>query len=137
MGARIFVAHSELDSLQRIAAALKQASYEVAEFTDPMKALLALERPDPIAALVTRINFGHGTLNGVALACLARNRQPDIKFVFAASPEYWPHTAGLGALVPPPIVGAAIVDAVERVLTGANESPLPLNGHNLSFPLSK
>jgi CheY-like chemotaxis protein len=128
MGARIVVAHSDLDSLQRISAALRQARYEVAEFADPMNALLALERPDPVAALVTKINFGDGILNGVALARLARSRRPDIKLVFAASPEYQLHTVGLGELVPPPIVGAAIVDAVERVLAGADETPLPRDG---------
>jgi hypothetical protein len=73
----------------------------------------------------------------VAWARLARSRRPDIKFVFAALPEHRLHTVGLGEFVPMPIVGAAIVDALERVLAIADEKPLPLNGHNLSFPLSK
>lgn len=128
MGARIVVAHDELDSLQRMSAALRKAGYDVVEFTDPMNALSSIEGADPVAALVTRTEFGPGTLNGIALARLARGRQPDIKLVFVGLSQHRPHTVGLGEFVPMPIEAAAIVATVDRLLADAPTLP-PARDH--------
>jgi hypothetical protein len=52
---------------------LRAAGFDVAGFGDPMIALDAVESDTRIKVLATRINFGEGRLNGVALARMLRH----------------------------------------------------------------
>jgi hypothetical protein len=56
----------------------------VTTLADPMAALDVLEAAPPIEVLVTRVQFGHGKLHGIALARMARMRCLGLKVLFTA-----------------------------------------------------
>jgi DNA-binding NtrC family response regulator len=96
--------------------ALRDAGYEVTAFTSPMQVLDAMDAATPIRVMVTRVNFGTGTLNGVALARMVRRRQPAIKVVLVALHENRGHTTELGEFLPRPLDPEALADVVGRLL---------------------
>jgi hypothetical protein len=71
-------------------------------FREPTEALDTLETPQ-IENLITRVRFSVGQPNGVALARMARMKQPLIKVVFAVAAENVEYTEGLGEAVIAPI----------------------------------
>jgi DNA-binding NtrC family response regulator len=83
-GWRAIVVHDDDATRELATNALRDAGYEVTAFASPMQVLDAMDAATPIRVVVTRVNFGSGTLNGVALARTIRLRQPAIKVVFVA-----------------------------------------------------
>ena len=94
----------------------------MADFDDPMVALDALESAHQIELLITRANFGPGKLNGIALARMARIKQPDVRVVFTAIPEYESHAEGLGEFLPAPVHVDDVVEVAERLLQSPSEN---------------
>jgi DNA-binding NtrC family response regulator len=121
MSATVLVVHSETDARELMLSALRSAGFDVAGFGNPMMALDAVESDSRIRVLVTRINFGEGRLNGVALARMLRhNIRRDIKVVFVGRPENRRYVDdGEGEFIPHPINPKALVDAVGRALAAS------------------
>jgi DNA-binding NtrC family response regulator len=119
MSATVLVVHSDTDARELMLSALRTAGFDVAGFGDPMIALDAVEVDSRVKVLVTRINFGEGRLNGVALARMLRhNIRRDIRVVFVGRWENRRHVRdGEGEFIRHPISPEALVDAVGRALT--------------------
>jgi DNA-binding NtrC family response regulator len=118
MSATVLVVHSETDACELMVSALRAAGFEVVGFSDPMRALDAVESDSRIRVLVTRINFGEGRLNGIALARMLRhNIGRRIKVVFVGRSENRRYVDdGECEFIPHPIDPKALVDAVGRAL---------------------
>lgn len=118
MPATVLVVHSEADALNMMVCALRTAGLDVTGFTDPLVALDAIEADSRVRALVTRVDFGPGKLNGVALVrMLHHNLRRDIGVVFVGRSENERHLDdGAGAFVPHPVDTNLLIGAVERIL---------------------
>jgi hypothetical protein len=66
---------------------------------------------------VTRVQFGSGKSNGVALARWARMRVPCGKVLFVARPEFQEYAEGFGTFMPYPVSVAEVAGAVPRILS--------------------
>jgi DNA-binding NtrC family response regulator len=116
MPACIVVVHDDPKFVDQLTAALSIAGYDVAAFVDPMAALIALDAAQSLEVLITRVHFGPGTLNGAALARMARSKRPGIRVLFTALPEWEEYAEGLGKFMPLPVSVPGVVDAVRRML---------------------
>jgi hypothetical protein len=118
MPAPIIVVHNETDIREQALTALCTAGLEAKGFARPMAALDAIETDSRVRLLVTRVDFGPGQLNGVALANMVRiNLRRGIKVVFIARDQHKSHTEGVGEFVPSsPLDPLALVDVVARLI---------------------
>ncbi len=119
MPAQVVLVHNVTKFAFEAAAAIRDAGYGVAVFTDPVKALDALDRAQTIEVLITRVNFPPGKPNGVSLALMTRYRRPNVRVIFTARAEMARHTQDIGELLAAPISIPDLVEAVRRLL------PLP------------
>ena len=74
MPAPVLVVHDEQDIRELAVSALRAAFLEVVGFDDPIPALDAIETDSRVRVLVTRVVFGPGKPNGVALARMVRTQ---------------------------------------------------------------
>jgi DNA-binding NtrC family response regulator len=119
-GWRAIVVHNDDATRELATNALRDASYEVTAFASPMQVLDAMDAATrPIRVVVTRVDFGTGTLHGAALARMVRVRQPAIKVIFVALEENRGRTTDLGEFVPMPLDPKAPADVVRRLLVAA------------------
>ena len=81
-----------------------------------MTALDAIEADSRIRVLVTGVDFGQGTLNGVALTLMVKGKRPGLQAVFVASLEDHPHTERVGEFLSLPLDAQALVDVIGRLL---------------------
>ena len=119
MPSAIMIVHSEDEFLQRAAAALRSAGYEVTARHDPYDALSILDGAAPVDVLVTRTAFPEGRPNGISLALMARRKRRGIKIVFTSREENERFTTGIGELVPHPVSLPGLVEAVSRALSAS------------------
>ena len=68
MPAPVIVVHDDDETRGLATHVLRDAGYEVMAFDSPMAVLDALDSPTRLRVLVTRVDFGPGTLNGASLA---------------------------------------------------------------------
>ena len=101
MSARIVIVHDELEFRETALAALRAAGHEVLALPAGMAALDAVEAPEPIDLLITRVTFPAGDINGVALARMAKMKRPGLKILFAAREENRHYTEGIGEFLRP------------------------------------
>lgn len=116
MPAQVLIVHDDVAFLRDAAGALRSAGHEVAEFVDPLAALIALENASSIEVLVTRISFRSGSPNGVSLALVTRHKRPNIQVIFTERAELEEHAKGIGELIPHPVIIDDLVAAVKRAL---------------------
>lgn len=118
MPATVLAVHSEAEALNMMVSAMRTAGYDVAGFSDPLAALDAIEADSCIRVLVTRIDFGSGKLNGVALVRMLRhNLLRDIRVIFVGRSENGRYLDdGVGEFVPHPVDPTALINAVGRML---------------------
>jgi DNA-binding NtrC family response regulator len=116
MPTSIVVVHDEPEFVEQLTAALSLAGYDVFSFVDPMAALEAFDASRWLEVLVTRVHFGLGKINGVALARMARAKRPGIRVLFTALPEFAKYVEGLGEFMPMPVSVRDAVDAVASML---------------------
>lgn len=76
------------DLSEETATALGKAGYEAAAFADPMIALDALESAERVELLITRLDFGDGKPNGIALARMTRHKRPKIAVIFVGPADF-------------------------------------------------
>ena len=123
MPARIILVHDYQALVGELSAALEAAGYSVAPFLDPMRALDVISSASTAEILITKVDFGPGKPNGVALALMARYRRPGIRIIFPAKPEMREYTAHLGDFLALPVRVPDVMDAVNRLLK--NDPPEP------------
>jgi DNA-binding NtrC family response regulator len=116
MPAPVLVAHDDQETRELAVIALRAAFLEVVGFGDPIAALDAIESGSRVRVLVTRVEFGPGKPNGVALARMVRIKRPGTRVVFVARAEYEPHAEGLGVFLPMPLNPDILVATVSRLL---------------------
>jgi DNA-binding NtrC family response regulator len=121
--AQIVLVHDDSDFNIAATLALTVAGYGAASFVDPMSALDALEVARTVEALITRVRFGPGKPNGIALARMARLKRPDIRVLFVAQPEFAAQAAGLGDCLAAPVTPTEIVEGVRRLLATSDFRP--------------
>jgi len=80
---RVVVFHDGPDLLPVLARRLGPA---IGIFTDPLKALSALESAEDSAILITRVQFRRFHPVGLALARLARATRPEVRVVLTGTP---------------------------------------------------
>jgi len=114
--ARIVVVHDDPEFAEQVVSALAGLGHDAVAFTDPMKALEALDDPKKIELLITRVRFQPGKPNGVSLARMARQKRPRIKVLFTALPEFAELVDGVGEFMPLPVELPELMAAVERLL---------------------
>jgi DNA-binding NtrC family response regulator len=76
MPAPVLAVHDEQDICELAVSTLRAALLEVVGFEDPIAALDAIETDSRVHVLVTRVVFGPGKPNGVALARMIRLKRP-------------------------------------------------------------
>jgi DNA-binding NtrC family response regulator len=118
MPALVLVAHDDAPTRELAVAALIAAGVTAVGFHDPMAALDAIETVSHVRVLVTRVDFGAGKLNGVALARMVKGKRPGVQVLFLALPENREHAEGMGEFLPMPIDPYLLVDAIGRLQTG-------------------
>jgi DNA-binding NtrC family response regulator len=116
MPAPVFVVHNEFDTRELALTTLRAAGHEAAGFDNSMTALDAIEADSRIRVLVTGVDFGQGTLNGVALTLMVKGKRPGLQAVFVASLEDHPHTERVGEFLSLPLDAQALVDVIGRLL---------------------
>ncbi|MEJ0017422.1 MAG: response regulator [Acetobacteraceae bacterium] len=117
MPARVVVVHDDQQFIRATVTALEAAGYDVSSFTDTMSALDALQDAQRFDVLVTRVRFGPGQPNGVALARMAKLQRPTIRILFAALPDTQEFTEGLGDFLAAPVDPDDLVRAVTAALS--------------------
>ena len=116
MPAPVLVVHDETGTRELALEALRAAGLHAVGFSDPMEALAAIEADSRVRVLVTRINFGTRTLNGLALARMLLAKRRGVKTVFIARAEYEQFAADVGEFLSPPLNPHHLVDVVGRLL---------------------
>ena len=129
MPAAVLVVHNERDTRDLAVTALRAAFLEAVGFEDPMAALDAMEASSRVRVLVTRVDFGPGKPNGIALARMVRVKRPSTKVVFVAREEYAAHAEGLGVFLPMPLTNPDILVAtVSRLLVTRDDDEATVIG---------
>ncbi len=124
MPACIVFVHDDPGFAEPAVAALRAAGYDVVAFHDSMAAIYALERPKRVKLLITRVRLPSGMPNGVALACMARLKQPGIKVLFTSFPEVRLYTNSVGEFLPRPLSTDELLETVGTMLDAhANRLP--------------
>jgi DNA-binding NtrC family response regulator len=121
MPAPVVVVHQQHDTRQMLVSAVRAAGYEAAGFADPLKALDAIETGSRVRVLVTRLDFGPGKLNGIALARMLRHKGLGVQVVFVGRAENARFLDSTEAFVPHPIDPKAVADAVRRALAASDQ----------------
>lgn len=116
MPARIVLVHDDPAFVGPALARLRAAGYDVIGFLDSMSAMVALEHPEHIELLITRVRFPSRTPNGAALARMARLTRPRIKVLFTSRREVQRHTEGLGEFPPRALSMEKLLETVGRML---------------------
>ena len=116
MPAPVVVVFDDLEIREQIVDSLHKASINAVSFGDPMRALDAIDATGQAGVVVTRIDFGTGRLNGVALARMVKLKQPMVEVVFVGHPRNAQHIKGDGEFVPLPLDPQALVETVRRRL---------------------
>jgi len=122
MPAPVVVVHQQLDTRRMLISTVRDAGYEVAGFADPIKALDAIETGSRARVLVTRLDFGPGKLNGIALARMIRHKGLDVQVVFVGRADKARYLDSTEAFVPHPVDLNAVADAVRRALAASVRS---------------
>src|SRR5262249_23074597 len=88
---------------------------EVAPFSDPMRALDALDGAQTVELLITRVQYPAGKPTGIVLARMARWRRPQIRILMMAVPEAEPYLGeDWGEHLPLPATTDRLVEAARK-----------------------
>jgi DNA-binding NtrC family response regulator len=115
MPACIVVVHDDPQFVETAVTALTTAGHDVRAYTDTMAAMEALDAPQRLEILITRVAFPPGQPHGVAFASMARVKKPRLRVLFVGLPENRGHTEGIGSFLPLPVTTDELVDAVNRM----------------------
>ena len=120
--ARVLFVHTDSAFMEQVTACLSEAGHIVSCRSNPMEALDFLESDAPCDVLLTRIDFGRGALNGIALARMARIKRQSIKVVFTGRPDFQKLADGLGEYLAAPVNVAELVAKISSLEADRRES---------------
>jgi DNA-binding NtrC family response regulator len=123
MPARIVVVYDEPACLDEAVSALSLAGHDPVGFTDTMAALRALDAPQQVSLLITRMRFPPGRPQGISLARVLKTKRPELKILFTAQPELAEHAEGIGEFLALPVSMTALVATVDRILRSCAGAP--------------
>jgi len=116
MPARIVVVYDEPALLEEAVSALGLAGHDPVGFTDTMAALRALDKPQQVSLLITRMRFPAGRPQGLSLARVLKMKRPELKVLFTAQAELAEHAEGIGEFMTLPVSVTDLVATVDRIL---------------------
>lgn len=116
MPAPVVVLHQQAETRQMLMSTIQDAGFEVVGFADPLKALDAIEAGSRARVLVTRLDFGPGKLNGIALARMIRHKGLEVQVVFIGREHNARYLDDDEEFVPHPVDPEAVTGAVRRAL---------------------
>lgn len=118
MPARVVIALSDAHLCDETADALIQMGYGALPLPRSLAALGALESALR-ELLIVGADFGPGEPNGIALARMARMKQPEVKVLFIGERNLAHHMEGLGVFLAAPADAPQIVRKAIEMLTEA------------------
>lgn len=92
---------------------MKSLGQDALLFTDPVKALAALERAKTVELLICRMQFDDLQPLGLSLARVVRDVRPEVRIIFTGNPTYRQLARDLGEFVPEPVAPAYVAMIVE------------------------
>jgi CheY-like chemotaxis protein len=110
MPARIVVVHDDPEFTDGLVEILGP---DVVWFTDPVRALIALESARTVAFLITRLQFTDSQPVGLSLARLAKAARPDVRVMFIGAPRYRDDVRELGEFIAEPVSAAHVGILIE------------------------
>ncbi len=122
MPTSIIIVDDDQGTRQAVLAALRGANLDATAFDDPMAALNAIENDSKAHVVVSRVGFGPGKLNGLALVRMLRHKQvalsgrSGLQGVFIGPPEISQQAEQEGDFVPIPLDPQALLAAVGKAL---------------------
>jgi hypothetical protein len=119
----ILIVHFNPGFLNPLAETLRARGYDVLTWASVALAWDSIPSLGSLAALITKVRFPKGGLDGVALARHARRIHPDARVFFSAGPELARYAEGVGILLPTPMRARDIADLVTATLAdGASKT---------------
>jgi DNA-binding NtrC family response regulator len=112
----VLLVHTDADIRDEVAAALRQAGYDVIAYAGTLPAIGALEGDRMPDLLITRTKYPPGNPSGLSLARMALTKCRGIKILITGAPELKEYAAGLGEFHPHPIDVPQLVATVGRPL---------------------
>jgi ActR/RegA family two-component response regulator len=100
MPARFVVVHDDPTFTDAL---VEKLGRDVVWFSDPMRALAALESARTVEFLITRMQFTDNQPVGLSLARLARAARPEVRVVFTGLLRYRDYARGLGEFIAEPV----------------------------------
>jgi DNA-binding NtrC family response regulator len=110
MPARVVVVHDDPEFIDSLAEKLGPG---VAWFTDPVRALTALESARTVEFLVTCLAFADRQPVGLSLARAVRAARPDVRIIFTGHPEHREYARGLGEFIEQPVKAEHVAMVIE------------------------
>lgn len=101
--ATIIFVHDEPAFSRNAIAAIRRVGHSVVHFADPLNAydaILARDGASQARLLITRVRFAGGAIHGIALARMSLYRNPDLRILFVALPEFAGEAAQFGEFLP-------------------------------------
>ena len=127
MPAAVVVVHDEADTCEAILRALSEAGFDAVGFTNPIGALDAVEKDGELRVLVTRMSFGPGKLNGLALFRMLEHKRParsGLRAVFIGRADYRQDAEQDGAFLLRGAKPYVVVEAVRKQMKPDGAAPL-------------
>ncbi len=113
---RVLIVEDEFLIRLTLSEVLSEEGYEVVEAETGDDAAALIESTPEIAVLLTDIQLP-GSLDGRALAAMARQRRPDLPVIFMTGrPDTIEPTGGREIFVSKPYLPSEICEAVKRIL---------------------
>jgi hypothetical protein len=110
MSARIVVFHDDPEFIDALA---EKLGSDVAWFTDPIRALMALESAKTVAFLVARLQFNDHQPVGLSLARVTKAIRPNVQIILTGSRDQEKFASGIGEFIPEPVEAAHIAMIIE------------------------
>jgi DNA-binding response OmpR family regulator len=112
----ILIVHFNPGFLNPLAEALRVRGYDVLTLASVALAWDSILSLDSLTALITKVRFPKGGLDGVALARHARRIHPGARIFFSAGPELARRIDGVGTLLPTPMRPRDLANIVTNAL---------------------
>ena len=124
MPARVVVVHDDPEFIDALA---EKLGPDTMWFTDPVRALLALESAKTVAFLVTRLQFANRQSVGLSLARVTKAVRPDVRIIFTGAPGQQEYARDLGDFIPEPVRATHVAMVVEWLTDrpAQIENPVP------------
>lgn len=108
MPARVVIVLRDPAEGQEVSALLSRVGQDSLVFSDPMRALDALEKASLVELLITSVDFGAGKPHGVALCRMAMLRRRSLRTIFVGRADLKHYTCEIGEYLATPTTASHI-----------------------------